>query len=397
MKRTPACTGFTLVELMVAMVIGMAIVLALMTVTARYEAGKRQNGASNDLALNMGFVAADMDRLIRSAGSGYVHSYSLTLGCTLNVSLNGAQLLPGVSAFPAPFDSVPKSQRLVPVLIYAGLGAGGTDVLAIKSGMSGVGETAILTKPGAATSTQLNLVSTAGLRENDLLLMVQNTAQERRPCLLTQVATGFKPSAGSTLLPLGGSYYAPVVNSVAVADFDGPDLNLMNLGNASAPDGNAPQMLLYGIGANNTLFSYDLLQTSGSVSAVPQADGVVDMRALYGIDTNGDGNVDTWVKPTDAGYTAASLSDGTAQAQQKLTQIRALRVGLIMRSDRVEKTPVSPTVLNLFTDLGSGLAYPRPLTDSERLQRLRVVEFTVPLRNVLLLPRPLPVPTQDTP
>ena len=63
------------------------------------------------------------------------------------------------------------------------------------------------------------------------------------------------------------------------------------LGNAVA---NNIQFMLFGVDTNRTLYSYDLLQNLnwcggvGADSAQAIADGVVQMNALYGVDTNGD-------------------------------------------------------------------------------------------------------------
>jgi len=378
----PRQSGFTLVELMVSMVIGMAIVLALMTVTARFESGKRQNGSANALSLNAGYVAYDMDRAARSAGSGYLQSYKQVLGCTLNAS-RGGQILPSPAAFPAPFSSVPQQVRMIPFLIHAGAGAGGSDVLAVISGTSGVGEAAIGIKPGAAATAQLGLLSTVGLRAQDMLLMIE----AGKPCLLTQVASNYVFNSGSSLLALGGSYYAATVNSASVTDYG--DGSVLNLGNGAD---NPPQMTLYGI-LGSDLVSYDLLRTDGTQNTQLESSGVVDLRALYGIDSDDDGVVDTWVEPTDANYTVGALTDGSQNAQQHLARIRAVRVGMFIRADRIEKSTgnvtkdaISPPTLTMFADLTNDPRYTRTLSDTERLERMRVIEITIPLRNALLLP-----------
>jgi type IV pilus assembly protein PilW len=146
-------------------------------------------------------------------------------------------------------------------------------------------------------------------------------------------------------------------------------------------------MQLIGVGADATLFGYDMLRLDGTDAARPLADGVADLRALYGIDSNNDGQIDAWVAPTDANFTAAALTAGTLLAQQRVMSIMAVRIGLVLRSDRIEREDVAPASITLFTDLPAGVQHTHNIAAGDRRQRFRGVEFTVPLRNVMLAAR----------
>jgi type IV pilus assembly protein PilW len=173
-------------------------------------------------------------------------------------------------------------------------------------------------------------------------------------------------------------------------------------------------MLLYGVGDDSTLFTYDLLRMAGNVpTPTPLADGVVEMRALYGIDatlpapipmdtTNStpvpNGRISAWVDPGSAvsGYTLAQLTSGSLAAQQQLRRIVAIRVGLILRTSLQERdyeryygsAPGSApnTTLTLFGDLPAALQQTRTIVGTDNLYRYRTFEFTVPLRNALYAP-----------
>jgi type IV pilus assembly protein PilW len=370
----------TLVELLVAVAIAMALTLVLTTVMIRFEGGKRTLTSSNDLSLTSAFVSFTLDREIRSAGSGFTQSWRETFGCLLRVARGGAQILPRGAAFPAPFAAVPQQVRLAPLLIHAGAGTGGSDVLAIATGSSGVGETPFRVQPLSATASEVRLPSTVGLRGNDVVLV----AEEGIGCIVQQVAAPFAGGA-SQLLTFGGDYAKADVDGLALASFaNAGTAQVSLLGNTV---GNRPLAQLFGVGANATLFSYDLLRLDGNDAAQPLADGVVDLRALYGIDNNNDGRIDAWVAPTAAGFTAAALTDGSAAAQTRLLTIMAVRVGAILRSDRIEREDVSPATITLFGDLPAAVQVTRNLTAAEQRQRFRGVEFTVPLRNVMLAAR----------
>ena len=49
--------GFSLVELMVAVVIGLALTLALTTIMVRFEGGRRVLTSSNDLSLTSAYAS----------------------------------------------------------------------------------------------------------------------------------------------------------------------------------------------------------------------------------------------------------------------------------------------------------------------------------------------------
>ena len=380
MTRTnPPTRGFTLVELMVAIALGLALTLALTTVMIRHDAGKRTLVSSNDLSLTSSYVALSMDRELRSAGSGFMQDWRNTFGCLLRVASGGVQILPRTAAFPAPFAAVPQQVRLAPLVIHAGAGANGSDVLAVATGTSGLGETPFRVQPSSATGSDLRVNSTIGLRGNDLVLL----SEPGVGCMVQQVSNPFAGGANQ-LLTFSGTYAKSEINGVQLQSFGVAETaSVMVLGNAVT---NRPILRLIGVDAGATLVSLDLLQLDGADTVLPMVDGVADLRALYGVDTDNDGRIDSWVAPTAANFTAADLTAGTLVANDRLLTIMAVRVGMVLRSDRIERDEVAPASVTLFSDL-AGLEYTFAIDSSLRHQRFRTVEFTVPLRNVMLTAR----------
>ena len=376
----PRAAGVTLIELLVAVLVGSALVIAITTILMRSEAGRRGLTATNDSSQNAAFVSFALDRTLRSAGSGFSQSWRSAFGCRVLAARNGVAVLPRPAGFPAPFATVPQTVRLAPLVVHAGAGSGGSDVLAVATGASGLGEAPLGVLAGSVTGTQLRVPSTVGLRARDLVLVLQDANN----CMVQQVANGFAGGA-SQALDFGGTYASSVI---AAVQLDSLGVNspayLAPLGNTL---GNMPALQLLGVAANATLVSYDMLRIDGSDTVTPIADSVVDLRARYGVDSNGDGRVDTWVSPAVAPYDAATLLDGSAASQLNLASIQAVRVGLVLRSAAPERTAVSPASLAMFSDLALALRYSRALDASEQLLRHRTVEFTVPLRNVMMMPR----------
>jgi len=372
--------GFTLVELMVAMALGLALTLALTVVMIRHDSGKRTLVSTNDLSLASSYLAFSLDRELRSAGSGFIQDWRDSFGCVLRAARGGTQILPRSSAFPTPFGSIPQQVRLAPVLIHAGAGTGGSDVLAVATGSAGLGESPLSVQPGSASASNLRVGSTVGLQGNDLVLV----AEDGVGCVIQQVAAPFT-GGSDQLLNFGGTYAKGEIDGVKLADFGAAGTaHVSPLGGTA---GNRPVLRLIGVGADATLFAHDMLQLDGSDDAQPIVDGVADLRALYGVDSDNDGSIDTWVAPTAAGFTAADLSAGTQTANERLLTIMAVRVGLVLRSDRIERDEVAPASLTLFGDLDAALQHNFTIDTSQRHQRFRTLEFTVPLRNVMITAR----------
>ena len=75
----------------------------------------------------------------------------------------------------------------------------------------------------------------------------------------------------------------------------------------------------------------------------------------------------------------------------KMRQIVSVRIALVVRGEYYDKTPggVTPPTLTLFSALkdlnGKALDRVVNLNASDQQYRYRVFEFTVPIRNMLLL------------
>ncbi|NSL55636.1 PilW family protein [Uliginosibacterium aquaticum] len=386
MSRAPSLhqRGLTLIELMVAIVIASLLVLAVSSVMIGFEARKRSATSVNDINQAGNYAAYVLDHWLRSAGSGFSQSAEYAFGCTLQAS-NGSQNLPRTAALPAPFASLGTTFRLAPLLILAdgstpATSGSSSDVLLVMSGAAGRSEApAYLTD--YPSSSSLTLKNTLAFAASDLLLLTDQEAKNGgiAPCLVSQVSSSFSES-GAGSLALAGTYYAAEINSVSVAGFT-KNAVAFNLGNVASS--NPPAFQVLGVGDNNTLYAYDLLQTSANpLQAV--ANGLFELHALYGLDSNADGKVDSWVKPSGS-YAFSALSDGSSTANGLLSTIKAIRVGLILRTDVAEKTAVSTSSLTLFSDLGSSLQFTRSLTASEQKYRYRTLEISVPLRNAMML------------
>lgn len=400
----PRSQGFSLIELMVSMVIALVATLAITALLVHGERSKRSTTSVNDMNQTGAYIAYVLDRHIRNAGSGYSQRWSDVFGCFVNASKAGNPVLPRASAIASPFDNAALVFPLAPVLIQAGAAdIGGAaaeirgDLVTVMSGTAGYSESPPLVNissvVGTSSSGSLRLPNTLGFKNDDIVLLADPGVPQG--CMTEQVG-GLPGTGGGTFtqLPLAGQYYAATGSNVALGNFGGNTFALQ-IGNTT---GNPPQFMIYGVGADRTLFGYDLLQFGAVDAPVPLTDGIVEMRALYGLDTTNppDGTLDTWVLPDAAsGFDAASLSDGSAGARAKLRQIVAIRLGFVLRTPLRERemvlgsnyqTATSSYTLTLFGDLDPAVQRTRAVAGDDRYYRFRTVEATVPLRNVLLAP-----------
>lgn len=398
-NRVSAQEGFSLIELLVSIVIALIMSAAIFTAMSNSTGLKRTTTSVNDIDQTGAILSYQLDKLLRSAGSGFSQSWQQSFGCQINASLAGVgTILPFSGTMAAPFSSVNSDLsgvfRLAPLVIandatkpnVSGASGQTSDALIVMKGNGGNGEvpTLFLSWPAIAS---LNILNTVGFSANDLVLVTDRSGSTGPvSCMIEQVSSTFAGGGTANILPLAGNYYANPIGSADLTKISSSG-SAIDLGNAIT---NPPSLQIIGIGDNNVLYSYDLLQLGSYNTPQPLADGVFELHALYGVDTDGDGKVDAWIKPTAGSqYDYKTLENGSLASMATLQKIKAVRIGLIMRSSLAEKATVPPATtgpLILFSDLGDDLTYTRPLQGAEQNYRYRTLETTIPLRNAMLSP-----------
>ena len=401
--------GFSLIELLVSMVIALVVTLAISSVMIRSEGGKRTTTSVNDVNQTALYLSYMLDRTIRNAGSGFSQRWKDAYGCVLDASKAGAAIMPAAAAWPSPFNNMPQALRLAPVLVAKGLADGGGqvrgDVITVMAGTSGNADMPQLVRPASvipgAPST-LRVTNTLGYDNSDLVLLADQGVGAG--CMLQQVAPTNGVN-GDQLTFTGGDYSRNNGSVVNLGAFGGSTYAFQ----IGTIPGNAPQFQMIAVGDNSTLTSLDLLRqgavgTTPAATATPIADGVIEMRALYGIDTSAvpDNVIDAWIDPVaGSGYSFAELTAGTPAAQTSIRRIVAVKMGFILRTSTQERVNdryygqyaanfnpagLPSTTITLFSDLPAALRQTRTIVGADNLYRYRTVEFTVPLRNSLYAP-----------
>jgi type IV pilus assembly protein PilW len=377
--------GHTLIELMVAIIIGLIMVLASFQVLATFEGHKRTTTAMNDALQSGSFGLYTLDKLVRSSGTGLVQSASFAYGCQLNYTpTGGTAIVSGVTSLPTPFNGVVGSTalplRLAPAVIFPGATAypsatAPSDVFLLMSGGAGYGEVPI-SITGPPTSTLLTVESTVGLRATDWVLIGSNGVPA---CTVTPVVS----TLSNVVLTLNGAASLSSYSNGYV----------VGLGSAQAAS-----FVMYGVGANNSLYNVDLLN-SNLTTAQLVSDDIVMLRAVYGVDPGATGSL-TWTRPS-AGvviagitydYSPAGLLSGATAATTALRSIKAIRAAVVVRAPLSERADASDTTIGtghavnagtytLFSALPAAVRATWTVPAGQEGYRYRVLEGTIPLRN----------------
>lgn len=380
--------GLSLIELLVSLAIGLVVTIAMTSALIRNESSRRTTASASDLNKTGSSAAFILDRAIRNGGSGFSQNWASVFGCRLDILRGDSLLLPATlqpsSAF-ANLKATAMNVRLAPVIIGKGLADMRTDtrgdVLMVMSGTAGMSESASIVS--SISGNVLVLPNTLGYRAGDLILLAHDPAGG--DCTVQQVGA---VEASSASITLSGKYHAGPGANVDPRAFAARSI-AFQLGSEDYP----PQLRWFGVGAGQTLFSYDLLKSAADGPESPIAEGVVEMRALYGVQTGSSpaGTADVWVDPSGPEYSFDILTGGSAEARLSLRKLVAIKVGLVLRAplhDQPEHR--HDETVTLFGDVrGAGdvsLAYTRKISGTDLGYRYRTVEFTIPLRNVLMAP-----------
>jgi type IV pilus assembly protein PilW len=356
--------GFTMVELMVGMLIGLLAVIVISQVMLVSEGQKRTTTGGSDAQVNGALALYSMTRDLEMAGYGIASSPGV-VGCPISAQFAGA----------TPPALV--NRRLVPVVITteaARVAAGAASAVgdAIRVMASSKTSYSVPTRvipPAYAVGGQaFPVTASMGIAQGDLALVgIDGTTA----CWVFQ-ATG---------VPSGQS--VPRVDAAA-------GWNTPGMPNLAYPDGSVLVNLGTLVDTTYQIVGNSLQQQSFDIAAPGVAPtprdvqpDIVNMQALYGKDTNADGVIDVYdaIAPT---------------TNATWLQVIAIRVVVVARSDQFEKEDVTPA--NLQWDVGTtppttgavacGAASScltvkvDHLTDWKRY-RYKLFETVVPLRNMV--------------
>ena len=370
MQGRRSMRGMSLPEILAAVLIGLIGMIVIMQVYATSEERKRTTTGTSDAQISGNLALFTLENTMRSAGFGMVTSDNNMLGCTTH-AYNSNRAAPDFTFL------------MAPVVITAGAG-GAPDKLTVVYGSSPnvvQGESFVGT---AASGGDFPLKNAAGILVGDLVV----ASEAGLDCSMAEV-TGFVPAAINTVQHANGASYSYVNAAGATIT---PTASYNKAGGVGIDYstaallftlGRAPTVVTYQIGSDKlqtkTLIPYDPAQDADNdgTADADLGDGIVQLKALYGKDTDGDGVVDTWNNTLPANTT-------------QWMQVRAVRLALLARSAKWEKTavtsdciaPNNPVNSPFWTGGCFTMTNPADGTDWHNY-RYRVYETVVPLRNMI--------------
>jgi type IV pilus assembly protein PilW len=355
--------GFSLVEILVGLVIGLLATLVIMQVFSVFEGQKRSTTGTADAQTNGGIALYSLARDLQQAGYGLLPVSNSAIKC------DAPAIQPAAAA--SITAVTPNVASLAPVTIVdGGTGPSGSDSITIRYGTSSAAGTPmdITGKTGAVAGVDNNLGCEVGIA---VVLTGPTT------CNLTTVIN--LPASSVTL---GDSGSFAVNNKLACLGQWHEVTYRANAGNLERQD----------------------FPTQAAPS--PNVTDIVSIQAQYGISATADSNqVMQWVDAVDG---SASGDWGAALTTDNRNRIKAVRVAMIARNSQLEKVDVSqacssitnnnPTGVCAWQGVGANAlsipptpASPAPTVNLKlnsadttwKRYRYRVFETIIPLRNVI--------------
>ncbi|MBJ2155878.1 PilW family protein [Variovorax sp. IB41] len=367
-RQCQAASGFSLIEILVGLLIGMLSVIVIMQVFGVFEGNKRTTTGGDDAQINGTVALYGIERDVREAGYG-INTFSL-LGCSLSFKTSEDTKTVKLAAL-APVVVNPAT-TVVPA------GTAGTDTLLVIFGTSDSPSEGDLI--ATAPSTKTYPITTAKSFAVADYVIAQPSARPT-PCDLTldkvtaiSGTTLTVDPGDSTGLALGSMVYnmgkGLVVRAYAVRD------------------------------GNLTVCDYTAYNCADATYATPKkvdpkvwvsiASNIAGMRAQYGRDTSGissnklSGIVDTYDQ-----ITPGSTADTSGLAVQcAWARTLALRVALVARSGQYTKYDAAageaPSTSTAPTWAGTSSA-PIDLSGEGdwKNYRYKTLQTTIPVRNLV--------------
>jgi type IV pilus assembly protein PilW len=340
----PRQSGAGLVDVMVGVTVALFAVLIIYVVVARSDKFRQDAQSTGDAQHTGLFVLSRLAFDIANAGSGFAAAAKAMSSCPASASI---------------VDTL----RPVAIVITDGGSDGIADNVVVRYGVSAAIGAPVPFAAAAAAGENFLVQLPFGFAVGDRVIAVGRNGD----CAATDVTGLNVPATGFVEIA-----HAPLTTGFPSSSW------LVNLG----PTKDA-QIIRYDV-ASGVLRTTDLL---GGDVPNPLASNVVNLKLQYGIDRDGDGMLDTWV-PAKAGpsgdWSAATL---LASPADTLRRIKAIRLGLIVRSDFLDRAIQSPFAWTMFDcEASDKSTCPGRLSGVIAASavggyRYRIHETVVPLRN----------------
>lgn len=388
--------GFSLIELLVGLVIGLVTTLIIGQTMAVFEGEKRTTSGGADAQTNGYAALLVMERDLRAAGAGMV-------GPDYRLACEGATYRQYIGA-QEPLATSPPNGFLPPVRIVhngsnEGGGADGGDAIVLVR--SDITYSAPLPSELASNWSASNCASQAAVQPalgtGDLFLVAPADHRGRiddlavpphaeLQCYLVQLSAS--PTTGSCPVDYLSFDTAGAQPYNSGATLPGTPMG----GDLIIAMGSRPY-LRYAVHEGRLMQAEQMAYVQRGESFVDDerfVDDVVYIAAQYGIDTDcgstmakgcfttapASVSVDRFVEPT-GNWAVTSLTPA------RFARIKAIRLAVVVRAPQYNKDEVSPATITLWQTL-NGTDDAAPVFDvPDRHFRYRVFETVIPLKNMI--------------
>lgn len=358
--------GVSLIEVLIGIVIGLVGILVMFQTVTTWNARSRTTASGSGAQAAGTLAMYQLERDIKLAGLGFGTAPTEIMGCTVVANDGGARNFD----FP-----------LLPVRIIDGGADGEPDQISVLYGNSSFLTAGESFNQSDAVSTTMR--RRAGLRPGDLVIVAGNDdgTPASADCVLKQI-TDNTSADGVTVAHAVGSYDDFYTATAQVARFNGTAASAPTFSSGSVFSlGPRARFNVWQIDGGRVLSHTDLIHDAAPFEV---AEGVINLQAQYGVDSDGDGRIG------DAEWAVTAPTDWR--------RVLAIRVGMLVRSRQFEKPPANagesawtatqPSWVGgpfKMTDVGGGTADSAPTDspDNWRNYRYRVYESVIALRNVI--------------
>ncbi len=378
--------GFSLVELMVGLVIGLLATLVIMQTFSVFEGQKRTTSGNTDAQTNGSVALYSLQRDVQLAGYGLpmFDVANMPLKCTTPAPDADAD---GIADVDNDGDPGTPNVDLLPLeIVDGGNLAGATDVVTVRYGSSASGGAPV--KVTSKAGLVVCVKTTIGCKNNDIVYFVKGGS-----CYATRVNGA---PVGNTITVLDANGATPPNPPPAPPD-DASDFSCL---------GDWREVTFQVNTVTNELERQETSQRAANqgVSGIPTpvVAGVVNIQAQYGISSKPEDNkIDRWVNATGVWANPGNVSLDCNAANANRNCIKAVRVAVVARTNLYEKELVS-TACSSTTAAGptgvcawdatsadpNGVGWAAPVVDLSNTAgwdhyRYRVYETIIPIRNIV--------------
>lgn len=342
--------GFSLVELMAGLAVGLLAMLAVFQVFSFASAQSRTTSAAADSQQSGALSLYLLERELRQAGYGF--NLEEAMGCTVR-----AQNSAGAFTF-----------TLSPVMIQSG-GAVGNDTVTVIHGSGDRPVWSPLFSPYNGDATPISVMNSYGFQPNDFAIVVGPTTD----CTMMRI-TGIVGNDLAHGTNAHNSSSPGVVYNIAGSGA-GIQASVVSLGSS-------PVISQYSVQSSKLMVT-DLLEGG---AATLYADNVVAFKAQYGFNLCGAANASGDVVTQYSDTMIDADGDGTVGNRGDWARIKAVRIGILARGTQYERDVVSPANIALWPTSTTSPTTTGPvisLNATQQHYRYSVFSTVIPIRNML--------------